>query len=274
MQKGIRKHAWLYITVAILVAIVLVSLYYQFGYLPQKQSGTSRATLSSQTNNVLPTVNPLFGVNVTYVTCNLNGTAGSDTTPLYGIATIEADVNFTLIPGSLKNVDVGIEYYRFEVSTDQGPILNMTYYITEDKPNGTMQISQTGEVVLANGLSDGSATCNSGQTITFTTDNSTFVTGLINANICWTDPNNPPQAVTKLENAQTLYIDVTRISTTTINGNGTVTTPASNQTLQHIAITNPGDGDFEYGQSYWINLPAEGLTPSNGETGNITASTP
>jgi hypothetical protein len=64
----------------------------------------------------LPTVNPLFGVNVTYVTCNPNGTAGSDTTPLYGIATIEADVNFTLIPDSLKNVNVGIEYYRFEVS--------------------------------------------------------------------------------------------------------------------------------------------------------------
>ena len=125
------------------------------------------------------------------------------------------------------------------------------------------------KLALANGLSDESATCNTGQTITFTPDNSTFVTGLINANICWAAPNNPPQAVTKLENAQTLYIDVTRISTTTINGNGTVTTPASNQTLQHIAIANPGNGDFEYGRSYWIILPAEGLTPSNGETGNV-----
>ena len=41
MQKGIRKHAWLYVIVAVLIAVVLVSLYYQFGYLPQKQSGTS-----------------------------------------------------------------------------------------------------------------------------------------------------------------------------------------------------------------------------------------
>ena len=226
--------------------------------------------VGSPTNNVLSTVNPLFVVNVTYVTCNPNGTAGSDTTPLYGIATIEADVNFTLIPNDLKNVDVGIEYYRFEVSTDQGPVLNMTYYITEDTTTGIMQISQTGETVLANDLSNGSVTCNSGQTITFTPDNSSFVTGLINGNICWPDPNNPPQAVTELINAQTLYIDVTRISTTTINGNGTVTTPASNQTLQHIAITNPGYGDFEYGQSYWI----PGEPSSNSETGTVTVSTP
>ena len=41
MQKGIRKHAWLYVIVAVLIVVVLVSLYYQFGYLPQKQSGTS-----------------------------------------------------------------------------------------------------------------------------------------------------------------------------------------------------------------------------------------
>ena len=41
MQKGIRRHAWLYVAVAVLVAVVLVSLCYQFGYLPQKQTGTS-----------------------------------------------------------------------------------------------------------------------------------------------------------------------------------------------------------------------------------------
>ena len=41
MQKGIRKHAWLYVIVTVLIAVVLVSLYYQFGYLPQKQNGAS-----------------------------------------------------------------------------------------------------------------------------------------------------------------------------------------------------------------------------------------
>ena len=40
MQKGIRKQAWLYVIVAVLIVVVLVSLYYQFGYLPQKQSET------------------------------------------------------------------------------------------------------------------------------------------------------------------------------------------------------------------------------------------
>jgi hypothetical protein len=41
MQKGIRKHAWLYVIVAGLIAVMLVSIYYQFGFLPQKQNGTS-----------------------------------------------------------------------------------------------------------------------------------------------------------------------------------------------------------------------------------------
>src|ERR1700690_3912111 len=41
MQKGIRKHAWLYVIVAGLIAVMLVSIYYHFGYLPQKQNGTS-----------------------------------------------------------------------------------------------------------------------------------------------------------------------------------------------------------------------------------------
>ena len=41
MQTGIRKHAWLYVIVAVLIAVVLVSLYSQFGCLPQKQSATS-----------------------------------------------------------------------------------------------------------------------------------------------------------------------------------------------------------------------------------------
>ena len=41
MQKGIRKHTWVYVIVAVLIAVLLVSFYYQFGYLPQKRSGTS-----------------------------------------------------------------------------------------------------------------------------------------------------------------------------------------------------------------------------------------
>ena len=48
MQKGIRKYAWLYVIVAVLIAVVLVSLCYQFGYLPQKQNGaSSKETVSS-----------------------------------------------------------------------------------------------------------------------------------------------------------------------------------------------------------------------------------
>ena len=226
--------------------------------------------LSSQTNNESPTVKPLFLVNVTYAVCSTNESTGSDFTPMLYGSTIEADVNFTVVPAALKNADMRTEYYRFEVSSNRGPILNVTYYITEYKTNSPLQISQTGEVTLANGMSSSSVIYNSGQTIIYASDNSTFVTGHINANVYGTNPKNLPPAVTAIQYAQTLYIDVTRLSTVIFNGNGTVTTLTCNQTLQHITLTK--DNGFEYGKSYWIILPAEGLMPSSVETDNATVS--
>jgi len=226
--------------------------------------------LSSQTNNESPTVKPLFLVNVTYAVCSTNESTGSDFTPMLYGSTIEADVNFTVVPAALKNADMRTEYYRFEVSSNRGPILNVTYYITEYKTNSPLQISQTGEVTLANGMSSSSVIYNSGQTIIYASDNSTFVTGHINANVYGTNPKNLPPAVTAIQYAQTLYIDVTRLSTVIFNGNGTVTTLTCNQTLQHITLIK--DNGFEYGKSYWINLPAEGLMPSSVETDNATVS--
>lgn len=41
MQKGIKKHTWLYILVAVLIATALISLYYQFGNQPQNQTESS-----------------------------------------------------------------------------------------------------------------------------------------------------------------------------------------------------------------------------------------
>ena len=69
-----------------------------------------------------------------------------------------------------------------------------------------------------------------------------------------------------------------KLCTVTVNGNVTITTPASNQILQHIVLTKTGDGlGFTYGNYSEAILyqPATdifGPNPNSGETGNNTTS--
>jgi hypothetical protein len=205
-----------------------------------------------QTNTELPKVEPFSTVNVTYAYCNPNKIGGNDTTTLYG-ANIEAVVNFTLNPSALTNTNAEIEYYQFAVSSDQGPIVNMTYYFAENPNKNIIIFIGPGIAALDNGLTTGPVPSNS-QGLTYDPLNRTFTTGLVSNYIFGTDPNNLPQAVSDFRNAQTLYIDVSKISTVTANGNITVTTPASSEILQHIVLTKTESG-FVYG-TY-----AEGTVP-------------
>ncbi len=91
MQKGIRKQAWLYVIVAVLIVVVLVSLYYQFGYLPQKQSETPSPG----------TVGPA-GVPSIYATLSFSNATGFVTTVHPTSGTIE----FVLSPNSVGEFTV------------------------------------------------------------------------------------------------------------------------------------------------------------------------
>ena len=206
---------------------------------------------TQQAPSELPKVEPMFnGVNITYAYCDPNKILGNDTTSLYG-ASIEAVVNFTLNPDGLKNTDAQVEYYEFAVSSDQGPIINMGYYIVLDSsgdfvtgmggPNGTINFANG---LTFNGPSFGQNINygSGGSGINYSVWNNNFTMGYVSNYIFGTDPNNLPQAATELRNAQTLYIDVSKLGTVTVNGNVTVTTPASNQILQHIVLTKTGDG--------------------------------
>jgi len=214
---------------------------------------------AQQANTGLPTVEPLFNVNVTYAYCNPNKISQTDTMTLNG-ADIEAIVNFTLNPTAIMpNEDAQIEYYQFAVSSDQGPIVNMTYYVAEDPNNNTVVVIGPGIVALSYGLTSGPVPSNS-QGVNYNPLNSGFTTGLVSDYIFGTDANNLPQAVTDLRNAQTLYIDVSKISTVTLDGNSTVTTPASNQILQHIVLTKEGN-EFVYGNYTPGTVPYPVETP-------------
>jgi hypothetical protein len=210
---------------------------------------------AQQANTELPKVEPLFsGVNITYAYCNPNKISTNGTMTLYG-AMIQAVANFTVNADALENADAQIEYYKFAVSSDQGPITNMGYYIiVEYDQNIITGIGgPEGTVTFANGLTfngpnegqDMNYGCG-GQGINYDAWNNNSTIGFVSTYIFETDSNNLPQAITELRNAQTLYIDVSKICTVTVNGNVTVTTPSSNEVLQHIELTKTDSG-FAYG---------------------------
>jgi hypothetical protein len=206
-------------------------------------------------------VEPWFNVNVTYAYCNPNKNGGNNTMTFNG-AMIQAVVNFTLTPNALKDADAQIEYYQFAVSSDEGPIVDMGYYILESKKaEDITYLSGDGTIGFANGLTYKGPACNGGQGRNAEGWTSGFTLGFVSDYIFSTDENDVPQAVTELRNAQTLYIDVSKVCTVTVKGNVTVTTPASHEVLQHITLTKTGSG-FVYETYAEGTLPFPVETPS------------
>jgi hypothetical protein len=201
---------------------------------------------------------PWFNVNVPFAYCNPYKNGGNNTMTFDG-AMIQAVANFTLTPDALKTADAQIEYYQFAVSSDQGPIVNMGYYIVESRHAGDITLlAGDGTIGFANGFTYKGPACNGGQGMNAEVWNSSFTLGFVSDYIFSTNGNDAPQAVTALRNAQTLYIDVSKVCTVTVNGNVTVTTPASNDILQHIELTRTGN-EFVYGTYAEGTLPIPGV---------------
>ena len=120
---------------AILAIAIGIATVIPMEYLMAAQAQTNTQTAQAQekanaASDVQASVQPMFSdINITYAYCNPDKTSSNDTMTLYG-SSIEAVVNFTLAPDALKNADAQIEYYKFAVSSDQGPIFNMGYYIS------------------------------------------------------------------------------------------------------------------------------------------------
>lgn len=209
---------------------------------------------------------PWFNVDVSYAYCNPNENGGNSSTTFNG-SIIEAIANFTLTPDALKDSDARIEYYQFQVSSDQGPIVNMTYAIAETKeelnvpglPGGVFIYitgAGAGTFTFADGFTYNGAKTNSGDDAGSAVlcdipgvMNQTSAVEVVSDYIYSTNGNDVPQAVTALRNAQTLYIDVTREYSVTFKGNATEATAAvipSNQALQHLMLTKT-ENEFTYG---------------------------
>ncbi len=240
------------------------------------------------------TFTPWFNVNVPYIYINLQQSGGNNTMTWDG-ATIQGIANFTLTPAgmALQGADAKIEYYQFQIFSDQGPIANISYsvaYSIERFPAGNnindipglpgggyAAINGGGQNkwVFANGIAYngipnyngycGGGNCFyaiAGNNLAPNTTNQTFNTGILSASITNYNGNNQNQAITELRNAKTLYIDVSRICSVSYNGTVTVNMPSSNQVLQHIVLTKEGNG-FVYGTYTQGEVPFPMETPSN-----------
>jgi hypothetical protein len=263
----------------------IVPLEYMMAAQAQANSQTAEAqTKANAVANVQATIEPLSNINVTYAYCNPNNMSSNDIVTLYG-AELAAVVNFTLTPGALGNADAQIEYYQFAVSSDQGPILNMSYYLVEAKNENIVTGigGPEGTINFANGLTYNGPASSNGQGINLNVWDGNYTMGYV-GDLIGSDPNNPPQAAAELRNATTLYIDVTKTYTVTVSGNVTVTTPASNQVLQHIVLTNLGNGlGFVYGTYVDGTLPlppaltgpaTNQTATSSGQAGNYILASP
>lgn len=227
--------------------------------IPLEYMMAAQAQLASDQENKLPEIPSFSDVNVTYAYCNPNKVSANDTTTLYG-ANFQAVVNFTLTPTAIADPDAHIEYYQFAVSSDSGSIVNMTYYFAANPKQNILFVLGPGIIAVNEGLNTGPVPSTS-QGATYDPWNHTFTAGLVSSYVSGTDQNNLPQVISDFRNAQTLYIDVTKVSTVTLNGNSTVTTPANNDILQHIVLTKTPDWSFMYGNYVAGSVPFPVETP-------------
>ena len=207
----------------------------------------------------LTDIHPWFNVNVPYAYCNPNVSGGNNTSSWTG-ASIEIVANFTLTTDALQNADAQIEFYKFAVSSDQGSIINLGYYIVEDKANIVTGLGGDGTIHFANGLTYNGPASNGGQCINWQAWSPDSVIGFVSNYILEYNGNDALQTVNQIRNAQNLYVDVSKVSTVTVSGDLTATTPADNQIIQTIELTKTDNG-FVYGTYTSGTIPLPIQTP-------------
>lgn len=240
---------------SILAVSIGISTIVPLEFIMSAEAQTNAEVLSeAQAITKAAKVEPWYNVNVTYAFCNPNESGANDTASWSG-ASIRIVANFTLAPEALKNADAQIEYYKFAVSSNQGPIADMYYYIAQDKNNSFITfISGWGTVGFANGLTYQGPRSSGGQGGTYSYDWGNFTLGFLSENILGYNNQNVPEAITRIRNAQVLYIDVSKAATVKVTDNFTVTEPANDEVIQHIELTKVNDG-FLYGGYSRSSMP-------------------
>jgi hypothetical protein len=222
-------------------------------YLMTAEAKTNADTLAeAQAITQATQVEPWYNVDVTYAYCNPNDSGPLNETASWAGASIRIIANYTLIPEAPKIGEAQIEYYKFAISSEQGPITDLYYYIAQDQNNSVINsLGGYGWFAFTNGLTYNGPKTSGGQGGTYSALWGNYTPGDFIENI---NIENTPEVVAKIRNAQTLFVDVTKAATVKVTGNITVTEPASVELLQHIELTKVSDG-FLFGGYKHGTLP-------------------
>ncbi|MCL2358599.1 hypothetical protein [Candidatus Bathycorpusculum sp.] len=193
-----------------------------------------------------------------------NGTVIHSEIPDTGSINVCMCYDITPEGANLKNVDAKIEVYNFHFYTDQGSILNMTHSVAiagsvpdSNSPNGiTSAIAEWNSDKNTYTFADGTVYdftktlgyVEESVVCYFSTEESTATRGhqIMGGGPVLSESNGEKtaQALTDLRNAETIYVDVTRILQVTYkhpsNPNTSsviATTPTSNDVLCHIELS-------------------------------------
>ena len=267
------------LAIAIGIATV-VPMEYMMAAQTQKTTQTAQVQANAEIQaNAQATFAPWFNVSIPYIYVNLDQSGGNNTMTWDGVM-IQGLANFTFTPETLalSNTDARIEFYQFEVSSEEGPILNMTYSIAVSKTEYNVPGLPGGFYTAITGSGDNSFTfadgtiyrapvtgdCMGGMVLYNSPTIGNYTNAVLSDYIASYNGNNAPAAIAELRNAQNLYIDVTRAFSVSFEGNATTattTTMSSDQVLQHIELTKI-NGGFVYGTYAQGTLPFPMETPS------------
>ena len=248
--------------------------------IPLEYLTTGQAEANAQT------ITPWFDVSIPYAYVNLYDSGGNDTMTWDG-AMFQAIANFTLTSDALnlKNADAQIEFYQFRLYSETASIVNITYTVAVCReelnvlgiPSGCyMAITGSGGHIFyfADGTTydgnvvAGDSICGGGQVIANipgVLPEKNYTVAVVGSYIADYKGNNAVQTLPELRNAQTLYIDVSKICSVSYQGNSssttaTTTTMASNEILCHIELTKTETG-FVYGTYTEGTVPFPIQTP-------------
>ena len=278
IEKKVILCAILAITIGI---ATIVPMEYLMAAQAQENIQTAQAQAKAQAQATSQaTYDPWFQINVPYIYVNLDQSGGNTTATWDGVL-IQGVANFTFAPEALalNNTDARIEFYQFQVSSENGPILNMTYSMAVSKTEynvpgipGGMYSAITGSGDNTFDFADGTiyqapatGDCMGGTVLYESPLNpiANYTCGVLSDYITSDNGNSGSQVIAELRSAQTLYIDVTRTISVAFEGNAataTTTTMSSSQILQHIELTKISSG-FVYGTYVQGSVPFPMETP-------------
>jgi len=217
--------------------------------------------MSASAQAAIPT-KPWTSLNVAYAYWDTNLDGANFTTTFCG-EIHNAVTNVTLTSDAFKDADARMEYYQLQVSSDQGPIYELTYYVGLAKIGALVDMYNS-TLYFSGGSTYSTNSTSGGIFITDPTISNSYA-GIISGSTLNYNDTGTPQVVIDLQNANVLYIDVIRLCSITFSGNTTTVITESSNVIQHIELTKLDDG-FLYDSGASISVPFPLLRPSMTQT--------